>query len=63
MAIGFKEDFQALAVCTVFLFLKMWAVGLYTGLGRGAEGKPAAPEVCQWELSTREIVPPVIQIN
>jgi len=44
MGLGQKEDLEALAVCTVFLFLKMLFAGVYTAFGRRKDGRPAAPE-------------------
>ncbi len=45
MGLTQKEDFQALAVTTVFLFFKMLFCGVYTGYSRGREKKFASPEV------------------
>jgi len=37
-------DFQALAVCSVALFVKMVFVAFFTGWARSKEGTPATPE-------------------
>jgi len=54
-----SNDLEALSVVCVYLFLKMWAVGLYTGYCRWKEKSPSAPE--DRDVPSTEAVSPMVE--